>query len=131
MKSELPFEDFINPDEVREIVSSKNYRDGEWDRLTRLRGFPAGVEKRVLPVDLQNFRILVLTTAERGTNVASHSHDEAILRYVVSGSLAINGITYGAGEWILIPRDQVYSVETEEGYTTIAGYGVACDNGDD
>jgi hypothetical protein len=78
LNCELPFEEFIHPEEAREITSSKTYRDGRWDHLTKLGGFPAGIEKSVLPVDAANFRILVLTVADAGTEMPSHSHESEI-----------------------------------------------------
>lgn len=126
MQSELPLNEFINPEDAEDIVSSQTYRDGDWARLTRLGGFPDGVEKSVIPVDAKSFRILVLTQGGPNTQVASHSHDEAILRYVVRGSLTINGTAYREGEWVLIPAGHSYTIESEEGYFTLAGYGEAC-----
>jgi quercetin dioxygenase-like cupin family protein len=126
MESELPLEEFIDPENTKDIVSSQTYRDGDWQRLTKLAGFPAGVGKSVIPVDAKSFRILVLTQGEPNTQVASHSHDEAILRYIVQGSLTINGTTYREGEWVLVPAGLNYTVESDEGYFTIAGYGEAC-----
>jgi quercetin dioxygenase-like cupin family protein len=127
MDSDLPFEEFVDSENVREITSSKTFRDGEWQQLTRLRGFSEGVHKRVVPVDLRPFRTLVITEVEPGTKVEPHAHDEPILRYVMSGSFILDGETYVAGEWVLVPKGIAYGIETTEGYVTIAGYGVACD----
>jgi len=128
MQSELSLNEFINPEEADSIVSSQTFRDGDWVRLTTLRGFPSGVEKSVIPVDIESFRIVVLTTVGPDSHVAGHSHDEAILRYVVRGSLTINGTTYREGEWVLVPAHHSYTIGTEEGYLTLAPYGVACDS---
>jgi quercetin dioxygenase-like cupin family protein len=80
----------------------------------------------VVPVDLKDVRFLVVSTVEPGTEVSSHSHDEAILRYITSGSLTLNGEEFGAGDWILVPRDAPDEILTAEGYTAVAGYGQAC-----
>lgn len=127
MHSELSLDEFIDPEDAGDIVSSQTFRDGDWVRLTALRGFPDGVEKSVIPVDLEGVRIFVLTTVGPGTQVAEHSHDEAIVRYVIRGSMTVNGTTYREGEWVLVPANHSYAIGTEEGYLTLAGYGVPCD----
>lgn len=127
MNSDLPFGDFLDPFAVTEIVSSKTYRDGEWRRLTNLRGFTKGVDKVVLPVDISRFRIMVVTSVAPGTHVKLHRHDdEPIFRYVTDGKLRLNDVDYEAGDWVLVPVGFPYEITTQEGYTTVAGYGVAC-----
>lgn len=126
MDSSLGLDEFLKPSAVTEIVSSKSFRDGQWKPLTTLKGFPIGVEKRVVPVDLEDFRIFVVTSVAPGTNVSSHSHDEAILRYVIRGSFELEGVEYTEGEWVLVPSGVAYGISTADGYTTLAGYGQAC-----
>lgn len=123
---EMPFEDFIDPTQIKEIVDSRNFRDGEWSRLTYLTDSPDGSHKRVVPVDTGFYHLFVITNVAPGKIVDTHQHDEAILRYVVSGSFTINGEKYSAGEWVVVPANYPYRIETKDGYTVVAGYGQAC-----
>ena len=127
LDNELPFSDFIDPYSVTEIVSSRSFRDGQWRNLTRLRGFSEGVDKVVLPVDISRFRIMVVTHVEPGRHIKLHRHDdEPIFRYISHGSFHLNGEYFEAGDWVLVPIGHAYEIHTDEGYTTVAGYGAAC-----
>ena len=80
------------------------------------------------------FRLRSVTTVSPGVKVVPHSHDEPVFRYFLKGSVVLNGVRYEAGDWLLIPKDVVYELETEEGYTALVDYGVQCGappNGDD
>lgn len=68
----------------------------------------------------------MLTTTEPGTHVATHAHDEPMFRYVIEGSLTINGTEYRPGDWVFIPEGVPYDIRTTEGYTTLGCYGQAC-----
>ena len=123
----LPVSDFINPESVNEIVDSYTFKGGDWQKKTHLSGFQEGVEKSVIPVDMQFYRLSVLTTVAPGIVVKKHHHDEPIFRYIISGVLNLNGKTYRAGDWVLVPKKHPYEISTEEGYVTLAGYGQACE----
>lgn len=125
--AEIQVHEFLNPNEVNEIVSSHDYRNGDWRSLGALRGLPSGVHKNVIPVDLIDTRFLVLTAVDPGSTVDAHSHDEAVVRYIVNGSLTLNGQQYGAGDWVIVPRGAEYRIVTTTGYTAVVGYGVPCD----
>src|SRR6266478_3953472 len=59
--------------------------------------------------------------------VRRHSHDEDVFRFVVKGSLVINGdIRVKEGMWFVIRANTRYEIETETGYTAFAGYGAEC-----
>jgi hypothetical protein len=60
-------------------------------------------------------------------HVRAHSHEEDIFRFVVKGSLVINGdIKVEEGMWFVIRANTAYEIETETGYTTFSGYGHVC-----
>lgn len=124
---DIQVEEFVNPSETKEIVSSQSFRGGDWRSLGNLRGLPSGVHKNVIPVDLTDTRFLVVTVVDPDSTIKAHSHDEAVVRYIVSGSLTLNGQQYGTGEWMIVPLGAEYEIVTATGYTAIVGYGQACD----
>jgi anti-sigma factor ChrR (cupin superfamily) len=127
LQAAITFEQFLNPKHQKAVVSNKNFALGNWNDLCRLQGSPKGVRKRVLPVDFRDFCMVVVTDVEPGTDVASHGHDEGIVRYIIEGSLRLNGVTYDAGDWILVPPGMKYEIHTDTGYKAVAGYLAACD----
>lgn len=126
---DLSFADFIDPEFISEICDSDTYMHGAWMKRADLRGFQNGVKKTVIPVSIKHFRLFIITTVEPGVAVEKHAHNEAILRVVISGSFILNGKTYHAGDWVVIPKKCAYEMSTEEGYTTAACYGMSCDPG--
>ena len=122
----IDFSNYIDPMAISDIVSSKTYNGGKWAANTTLGNTPKGVTKIILPIDMHFFRINVITTAEPETKVRTHSHDEPTFRYIISGSLTVNGVQYSPGEWMVIPENFQYDIETSTGYKTIMGYGEAC-----
>jgi hypothetical protein len=60
-------------------------------------------------------------------HVRAHSHEEDVFRFVVKGSLVINGnIKVKEGMWFVIRANTPYEIETETGYTAFSGYGNQC-----
>jgi hypothetical protein len=61
------------------------------------------------------------------SKIPSHSHEEAVFRILLSGSLRINGRTVDKpGIWFVVRENVKYEIETEQGYVTLAGYSEAC-----
>lgn len=127
MKSTMQFSDFIDPYAIKEIVSSKTFQNGQWRSLTSLQDFTNGIQKSVLPVDISKYKILVTSQVVAGRLIKAHKHDdEPQFRYIISGSFKLNGETYFAGDWVIVPQGYEYEIFTETGYVTIAGYGMSC-----
>lgn len=130
MQCDLQFSDFVDPYAIKDVVSSKTFAKGQWRSLTALKNFGDGVQKSVIPVDISQFKILVHSQVVAGNLIKIHKHDdEPQIRYVVSGSLKLNGETYFAGDWIIVPRGYEYEIYTDTGYITLAGYGQQCQGG--
>ncbi len=127
MQNDLPFAEFIDPYAISEIVSSRTYRSGDWQSAAQLRDFNNGIRKIALPIDISQYRILVVSEVSANRHIKPHKHDdEPQFRYITSGSLTLNGETYRAGEWVIVPAGVEYEIHTEEGYTTLAAYGMSC-----
>ncbi|MEJ1409100.1 MAG: cupin domain-containing protein [Candidatus Sedimenticola sp. (ex Thyasira tokunagai)] len=130
MDIDISFDDFVNPKTSNEIVSNKTFDKGDWNEVCMMRKAFSGTKRRVLPIDFRDFCMLVVSEVEPNTTVPKHVHKEGIARYIISGSLVLNGEEYKAGDWILVPEDTPYEIFTEEGYTAIAGYLQACETDD-
>lgn len=126
LDSNIPFAKFLRSDEPREVQDSKTAFGGNWLTDSRLKNFSEEIKKYVIPVDITDANFLVLTEVSAGTTVKPHSHDEAQLRYIIKGSLTLNDKKYAAGDWVFVPTDVTYSIQTDEGYTALMGYGMAC-----
>jgi hypothetical protein len=126
LKCDLPFEEFIDPLSITEIVDSRTFRNGDWKPLTNLKNALRGSSKNVIPVDLSYSQILVVTTGKPGSVTPTHSHDEPVLRYIVEGSLYLNENHYSKGEWVLVPANFPYTIRTDEGYVVVNPYDGSC-----
>lgn len=128
MHSDMPYDDFVDPYKITEIVDSRTFMGGAWRSLTTLQDFTNGIDKFVLPIKLEQYRIFVVTRVVAGRIIKSHSHDdEPMFRYLVAGSFDLNGIKYNTGEWVIVPIGLNYEIYTEDGYTSIAPYGMSCE----
>ncbi|TCJ89398.1 cupin domain-containing protein [Nocardia alba] len=127
LHSAIDVDEFVSESTSATIIDSHTFRDGEWRALTMQENTASGITKCVVPVDISSAQFLVMTEVAPRTAVESHRHGEPILRLVVSGSLTLNGTEYRTGDWVYVPAGVDYRIDTEAGYTTVAGYGVPCD----
>jgi hypothetical protein len=126
LECQLTFPEFQHPGRATGIVSSRSFRDGRWSELCQLKTEFEEVSKRVIPIDFRDFCMIVLTEVAPCTSVTEHGHKEGIARYITEGSLILNGQTYEAGDWILVPEGMTYEIYTETGYRAVEGYLQAC-----
>jgi len=60
-------------------------------------------------------------------NTPRHAHTESVFRLLISGSLRINGrVVDKPGTYFVVKAGTPYQIDTDEGYVTLAGYGVHC-----
>jgi quercetin dioxygenase-like cupin family protein len=75
-------------------------------------GMPAGVEQWQLPVELPLDNVVMFTSRMKaGAVVPEHVHRVWVFRVVITGSLRYTGKTLKAGDWMLVPPGQSYSVK--------------------
>lgn len=86
----------------------------------------SGVVRTPVVWPLIDAKMFYLVAVPARTSIATHSHDEDVFRLVLEGALTVNGRAVEAGSWFVVRRNVPYSVETADGYRTLAGYGVAC-----
>ena len=85
------------------------------------------IEKEPILWPLMDKNMFYVVRAEPGCHTKTHSHNEDIFRLLVSGSLHINGREVNVpGTWFVVRAGTTYKIESDGGYTTMAGYGMAC-----
>jgi quercetin dioxygenase-like cupin family protein len=123
----------------RDVLCSKMMPSGKGMKglndTHSLREIPAksaksGVTKYEIPV-IKESKSYTFTEFARNASVKPHSHDEGQLRIITRGSFefVVAGQKYEQleeGDWIYIPKDTEYSIDTESGGAIITGYGMSC-----
>lgn len=117
----------IDPTKLTSIVSSKNYLNGDWMSRCKHKLFnEPEVEKWFIPVDCSYWNIDIITNVDPLTIIPEHEHDEPVLRYVLSGSFVLNGVEYSEGDWVIVPANVRYSIQTRPGYKILSRYFDEC-----
>ncbi len=93
------------------IYTSKD-KDVDNARKDLAHGSAPGFKQFQLPVILgPNQDVLAfMTIADPGAVVPSHSHGVDVFRVIVSGSATYNGTKLGAGDWMVVPAGESYSL---------------------
>jgi hypothetical protein len=119
----LPYEQFVDPLSITEILSSREFMDGEWRKEAQIKHRFDGVSRFVLPFKGHDPAITVIVNVDPKTKVPLHVHKgDAVCRYILDGSFTLNGTRYETGEWVIVPKDKPYEIETEEGYQAVVTY---------
>ena len=120
----LNVDEIIDPARESGIVSSKSISG--WESLSPVKQFPGKISKSVIPIDFRDYRMMVVTNVSAGQIVDTHRHEESVFRYVVSGEMILNGTSYSSSDWVLVPANTPYRIESPLGYVVVASYGVKC-----
>jgi len=68
-----------------------------------------------------------VVTVPPNKSVPLHSHDEDVFRYIVKGSLVLNGsIQIDEGMWFVVKANTPYETYTEGGYKAFFQYNHVC-----
>ena len=117
----------IDPPLLTEIVSSKSFLGGNWKESCRHNLFKEPeVKKWFIPVDCSYWNIDIITIVDALTIVPWHEHTEPVLRYILEGSLELNGVTYETGDWVIVPANFSYTIQTKSGYRILSRYHEEC-----
>ena len=117
----------IDPLTITEIVSSKSFLNGQWLAQVKHKLFnEPEVKKWFVPVDCSYWNIQLITIVEPLTIIPEHVHTEPVLRRIVDGSFEMNGVLYSEGDWVIVPANLPYSIQTREGYKIISAYHAQC-----
>ncbi len=89
-----------------------------------------GVKKTPIVWPLMDYKMFYTVEVPANTTIAKHSHEEAVFRILISGSLILNGKTIDKpGTWYVVPALTEYEIKTDTGYVVISGYTSMCRTG--
>jgi anti-sigma factor ChrR (cupin superfamily) len=96
------------------VITSRDTGMAAVRRDLKRSGLPRGVEHWQMPIVLgQGGDILCfISRLKPGTKVPEHAHKQAVFRVVIEGELKYGRKTLKAGDWMLVPGGQAYSVQT-------------------
>ena len=114
----------VNPMFVNEIVSNHNIKEMhnlDDVQLSASNQF-TNVTDEAIPVDASVFREMHTVSVKSGVQIQSHAHKYPVFRYITDGSMNLNGIEYGKGDWMVVPSGTNYQIQTgPEGYMALCG----------
>ena len=89
-----------------------------------------GIRKTPIVWSMLDYKMFYVVDVPAKANIAKHSHDEAVFRILISGSLKINGrLIDKPGTWYVVPSLTEYEIQTDTGYVVISGYVSICRTG--
>ncbi len=95
------------------VITSRDTGMAAVRRDLKRTGLPRGVEHWQMPIMLGQGGDIVCFTSrlKPGTKVPEHAHKQAVFRVVIEGELKTGRKTLKAGDWMLVPAGQIYSVQ--------------------
>lgn len=95
------------------ILTSKDRGMSAVSKALKQAGLPAGVQHWQLPVTLGGSEDVVcfISRMKPRARVPEHAHRVAVFRVVMSGTFRYGARTFKAGDWMLVPPGQTYSIE--------------------
>lgn len=88
------------------------------------------VQKTPVTWPLWDYKMFYVVDVPPKATVPKHSHDEAIFRILISGSLTVNGVFIDTpGTWWVVPAFTEYEIKTDTGYKLLSGYVSHCTTG--
>ncbi|CAE6795707.1 hypothetical protein R70006_05063 [Paraburkholderia domus] len=130
MDTPITFPEFVDPETQRDVADSHTFSQGAWETIGQFRDAPPGVKKAVIPVNIKEYCMMVITEVGPNTSVRKHSHKEGIVRYIINGTLLQSGVQYSAGDWVFVPPGVPYEITTKGGYKAMCLYRNYCDGGE-
>lgn len=96
----------------RRIVTSRDTGMSAARNELKRTGMPKGFEQWQLPIPhpLENL-VVMIGRMKPNARVERHSHKVWVFRYIIQGSLKIDGKTLRAGDWMLIPPGVPYELQ--------------------
>jgi len=89
-----------------------------------------GVRKTPVTWPLWDYKMFYIVDVPAKTTVPKHSHDEAVFRILISGSLTVNRVHIDEpGTWWVVPEFTEYEITTETGYKLLSSYVSHCTTG--
>ncbi|CAB3804904.1 hypothetical protein [Paraburkholderia caffeinilytica] len=111
--------DVVCPFLVDEIVNKDNYKKYLNSKIVSSKIEFEDVTNKTIPIDLSGIKHIRHITVAPGTNVPTHAHNSPVVRFIILGDATVNGVTYQAGDWMIIPAKCSYSISTTGGYQAL------------
>lgn len=111
--------DVVCPFLVDAIVNKDNFKSHLNSKIVSSKVEFEDVVNKTIPIDLSGFKHIRSITVSPGTDVPKHAHDSPVVRVITHGDATVNGITYQAGDWMIIPAKLPYSISTKGGYQAL------------
>ena len=110
----------IDPTQVTEIVNNRNAESMLNTEIETSKSLEAlGLSINILPIDISELKQIRHIKVEPNSSVPEHAHEGPVVRFITKGSAMVNGITYEEGDWMIIPGETKYQIETSTGYEAL------------
>jgi len=111
--------DVVSPFMVDAIVHKGNFKKHINSKIVSSKIEFEDVTNTSIPIDLSGFKHIRHITVSPGTDVPPHAHNSPVVRVITYGDATVNGVTYQAGDWMIIPAKLRYSISTKGGYKAL------------
>lgn len=111
--------DVVCPFLVEAIVDKSNFTKYLNTQIVASKIEFEDVSNVSIPIDLSGLKHIRQITVPAGTDVPKHAHNSPVVRIITHGDATVNGITYQAGDWMVIPAKLPYSISTKGGYQAL------------
>lgn len=89
-----------------------------------------GIKKTPIVWPLLDYKMFYIVDVPANATIARHSHEEAVFRVLLSGSLVLNGKKIDRpGTWYVVPALTEYEIKTDTGYSALSAYTSICMTG--
>jgi hypothetical protein len=95
----------------QQILTSRDKHAAPLMKALNCTNVPQGFTKWQLPFIMTDKAATFVTVAPAGAKVPSHDHEGESIRFIISGSISVNGQELASGDWVFIPKNTAYSYE--------------------
>ena len=110
----------VNPTQITEIVNNRNVQSMLNTEIETSQTLDAqGLSIDILPIDISELKQIRHIKVEPNSSIPEHAHEGPVVRFITKGSAMVNGIAYEEGDWMIIPAETKYKIETSTGYEAL------------
>ena len=119
----------VGLDPEAQVFTSKHEAAKAVQKYFRVQSAPPGFKKWQLPFALHEPTNFYITEGRPNATVDAHSHEHgAGFRVIIKGSLVLEGVKLGAGDWFYVPQGKPYSYKVgRTGVQLMSGYQCCCE----
>ena len=110
----------IDPTQITEIINKENFQpmlNSEIETSETLS--TRGLAIDILPIDISDLKQIRYIKVEPNSSIPEHAHLGPVLRIITKGSAVVNGTTYKERDWMIIPPEKKYHIESSTGYEAL------------